>query len=286
MIYIFSDSGRIPMTYNGLTLNSVTDAGQSGKQGIELHAVACSPPADFISEKLQWRRGIHVAGITNSSQVIQVNGVIHGTTMADLADRVESFVHAFDPGWIAFANPTDPFLPFTFSVPTTDTTNFPTGLAASQVFAIPTERPRPVNARASGRSARFRLTLLQPDPTRYLTTASTTTGGAITNIGNTTSWPTVTFTMSGAGHASFTIATSGGTVQGSKSLVLDLSGRSTGQVITVDFDQREIFVNSTRSSGIFKSGDWFEIEPGSQTIAFSNTTNTGTKTLTWYPAYS
>lgn len=286
MISLYSDTGRLSLAYNGYTLNSMSAVeGEPGMQGTEVKAIAYTSPADFISEKLQWRDGIAVHAVTRSSRMIQMNGFIRGTTRADLKDRILEFSHAFDPGWIAYAND-DPFLPLTFDVPTADTSNFPTGLAASKVFVLPTETPMPVETHPQSRDARFRLTLLQADPRRYLQTAVTHTSGTLSNpAADTTSWPTISFTMSGAGHASFT-TTHGPGYQGTRALVLDLSGRSAGQVITVDFANRQVLVNGTPTAGIFVSGDWWEIEPGTNLISYTNTTGVGTRTLTTYPAFS
>lgn len=287
MIAIFGTDGeRIAMAYNGLTFNSISSV-ESVKTGIAITAVSQSSAADFISEKLQWRDGIDVSAVTRSSRIIVMNGYVYGSSNADLYDRVEALSEAFDPGRIAFDN-TDPFLPLTFSVPTTDTANFPTGLAASKVFAMPTEVPIPTVAQSgNGLSARFRLTLLAKDPRRYLQTPVTLSNAGTLSVpaGAYPSYPTLTFTMSGAGHAAFTIQNVS-TVQGTKSLVLDLSGRSNTQAITVDFAKRQVLVNGTNTAGIFVSGTWFLAEYGSNAITYSNTTNVGTRTLTVYPAFS
>jgi len=286
VITVFDDDGnRLPLTYNGYTLNEMVSVeSPAGMQGSMIAPVAYSSPVDFISEKLQWRDGIDVSAVTRSSRLIQLNGVIHGTTIADLKDRVRAFSHAFDAGWIAYANE-DPFLPLAFSVPTTDTTTFPTGLVPSKVYVLPTETPMPAELRTNGRKASFRLTLLQRDPRRFLQTSVTHTSGTLTNPGDTTSWPIVSFSMSGAGSASFTL-TNTAPVKGARSLVLDLSGRSNGEDILVDFERRQVYVDGTQTAGIFKSGDWWEVEPGTQTVSYANTSNTGTRTLTVQPAFS
>ena len=281
-----SDGTKLSMAYNGLTLNSIS-AVETVKTGIEVTAVSQSSAADFISEKLQWRDGIDVSGVTKASRVIVMNGWARGSSNADLNDRILALATAFDPGLIKFAN-TDPFLPLTFSVPTTDTTNFPTGLAESKVFAMPTEVPIPTAAKSgNGLSARFRITLLAKDPRRYLQTATTLSNAGTLTVaaGAYPTYPTLTFTMSGAGNAAFTIGNVS-TSQGTKSLVLDLSGRSNGQAITVDFARRQVQVNGTDTAGIFVSGTWFLVEYGSNVVTYSNTTNVGTRTLTVYPGFS
>lgn len=286
MIAIFgADGERIPFTYNGLTFNQITNE-ESTKFGIAITAISQSSAADFISEKLQWRDGIDVSGVTKSSRVIVMNGYVFATGIAGIADRVAGLTAAFDPGRIAFNND-DPFLPLTFDVPTNDTTKYPTGVAPSKVFVMPTEVPIPTIAQSGqGLSGRFRLTLLAKDPRRYLQTPTTLSdAGTLTLSSAYPTYPTLTFTMSGAGNAAFTIQNVSSR-QGTKSLVLDLSGRSNGQAITVDFAKRQVLVNGTNTAGIFVSGTWFLAEFGSNVITYTNTTNTGTKTLTVYPAFS
>jgi len=274
------------MAYNGLTFNSISNV-ESVKTGVEVTALSQSSAADFISEKLQWDDGIAVSGVTKASRVIVMNGYVRGSSNADLNDRILALASAFDPGLIKFYN-ADPFLPLTFSVPTTDTTNYPTGLAASKVFVLPTEVPIPTVAKSgNGLSARFRITLLAKDPRRYLQTATTLSNAGTLTVasGAYPCYPTLTFTMSGAGNAAFTIQNVS-TAQGTTSLVLDLSGRSNGQAITVDFAKRQVLVGGTNTAGIFVSGTWFLAEAGSNAITYSNTTNVGTRTLTVYPSFS
>lgn len=283
MITIFSDAARLPISYNGYALNSVS-AVESGAQGTEVWGIAYSSPIDSITEKLQWDDGIQVEGVTRSSRLIQMSGVIRGSSRADLNDRIRAFSHAFDPGWVAFVARnagTDPFLPLTFDVPGTS------GTVPSKVMVLPTETPMPSTTSPQSRDARFRLTLLAKEPRRLAQApVSLTNAGTLSNpAADTWSRPTLTFTMAGAGNPAFTISCTA-TVQGSKSLVLDLSGRSNGQAVTVDFASRRVLVDGTPTAGIYVSGDWFVIEPGDNVVSYSNVGNSGTKVMTAYPAWS
>lgn len=295
MISIFDSQGnRLPLVYDpsgaNHTLNSVTQVhAEDGMQGTEVRAIASSSAIDYVSEKLQWRDGIDVTGVTRSSRVIRINGVVHGTTRGDLMDRLEALANAYDPGRLAWLHSaTGPFVPLRFSVPTTDI-QFVTGLADSYVLAMPVEVPTAVIANPQARTARFALTLLCKDPRRYLWNEGSVTGstgaGTLSNRGDYRTWPTVSFSMTGAGSATFT-ATCVGPVKGSRSLVLDLSGRSNGQAIVVDFDRRQVSVDGVDTPGIFVSGDWWDVEPGSNSVSFSNRTNVGPITTAFHPAYS
>jgi hypothetical protein len=91
--------------------------------------------------------------------------------------------------------------------------------------------------------------------------------------------------MGGAGSATYAIALT--TSLGTKTLTLDLSGRSNGQVVTVDFAKKKITVGSTETPSIYVSGDFWEIMPESgMTLAASNTTNVSSFSLSWNRAFS
>lgn len=286
MIPIFDASGnRIPFTYNGLTFNSPTSV-ETDKTGIVVHSIAQSLPADYISDKLQWKDGSEVYAVTKASRVIVMTGAVYGVSIGAVADYVRALCSAFDPGRISFYND-DTFLPLTYALPTADTTSYPSGAIALKVFVMPTEVPLTTTSQAGqGMANRFRLTLIAKDPRSYLQTPVTLAGaGTLTYPTAYPSYPTVTFTMSGAGNAAFTI-TNVSSRQVSKSLVLDLSGRSNGQAITVDFANQRVLVNGTHTQGIYVSGDWFLTEFGSNAITYTNVTNVGTRTMTVYPAFS
>lgn len=282
----YVDGTRIPFTYNGLTFNNPTNI-EDAKTGIEVHSVAQSAPADYISDKLQWRDGSEVYGVTKASRVIVMTGAVYGASIAVVADYVRALCSAFDPGRVAFNND-DPFLPLTYALPTADTTTYPSGTIALKVFVMPTEVPLTTTAQAGlGMSNRFRVTLIAKDPRSYLQTPVTRTdAGVLTYPTAYPSYPTITFSMSGAGATNWTV-TNTSSRQGTKSLVLDLSGRSAGQAITVDFANQRVLVNGTHTQGIYVSGDWWQVEYGTNTLVYANLTGMGTaRTITAYPAFS
>jgi len=280
MLFTHTSAGvLVPYVYNGYTLNSVTGV-ESGETGTRLWAINPRGAFDYISESLQWRDGMEVYQLTEVSKIIVFAGAIHGATKAAVGDTIKALANAFDPSNIAWNND-DMFLPLTFT--TVETTP-----VASKFLMVPIERPEPLLANTGlGYGARFSIPMLARDPRRYAQTAISRTGaGALTNsVGNYRSWPTITFTMSGAGNASFTVGNTG-TRQGAKSIIFDLSGRVNTQAITLDFDRTRVLVDGVETQAIFKSGDWFSIEPGTNTLTFANTTNAGTITTTTNPAFS
>ena len=69
------------------------------------------------------------------------------------------------------------------------------------------------------------------------------------------------------------------------SLVLNLSGYSSGSW-TVDFRDRIIRQDGVIRPDVYVSGTWWEIEPGNNVISYSNTTNTASRVITYYPSFS
>jgi phage-related protein len=70
-----------------------------------------------------------------------------------------------------------------------------------------------------------------------------------------------------------------------KSLVLNLSGLSNGNVVIVNMDARTITVGGTDTMSLYVSGDYWMIEPGNNAIALANTTN-ATTVVSYRPAWS
>ena len=53
-----------------------------------------------------------------------------------------------------------------------------------------------------------------------------------------------------------------------------------------DVARRALEAAGRGTAGIFVSGTWFQVEAGSNVISYTNTTGTGTRTLTAYPSFS
>lgn len=288
MIPIFdADDVRLAITYNGITLNDPDDVYESTTQapeGYALDAVTSQTAIDYIRENLATRPGLEAYDFHKVGRVITLRGRAFDPTASGLWDKAQALAAAFDPDTIAYEN-TDPFLALDYSVPTEDTTNFSDGLRPSRVYAQVIEMPEPRSIPTrDGRVLPFSITLLLKDPRSYSqSTDSLTSGGTISNIGNFRSPATVTVVMSGAGSGSFTITDTATT--NTTSLVMDLSGFSSGTVVANAAD-RTIKRNGTTNMGIYVSGDWFEIEPGDNVIAYNNTANTSSRVTSYRPAWS
>jgi len=291
MIGLHDDNGtsRLAVAYNGVALNTLTlsSAGaRSLKYGTTTEVVGTRTAMDYLSEPNQWLDGIELYGMRKTSRIVVLRGFTFGRDISELYDNCAALGRYTDPSLISFQNPTAYFLPLTFSTPTRDTTNFPTGLAASKYVGIPIRMIEPQMMTAgNGLSAQWELNLLLQEPKRFLQTASTRAGaGTTTNIGTDRSYPVLTFTLSGGGAAAFTIQNVA-TYQGTVSLVLDLSAYNSG-TWTVDFRERSIKQGTTVRPDVFVSGDFFSIEPGSNVISYTDSASTtGAHTLTYYPSY-
>lgn len=293
MIGIVDDDGktRLPVAFNGVALNTLTlsSAGvRSYKYGNEVVVSAPRTAMDYVSEPNQWADGMELYGLRKSSRIIVIRGITHGRDVSELYDNVRDLAKATDPARIRFQNPTDPFLALTFSTPTRDTSNFANGLAACKYVGIPLRMVEPaLSIAGQGLSAQWQLDFLLKEPKRFLQTASTLSGAgtAANSIADDRSWPVLTFTLSGgAGASNFTIQNVG-SYGGTRSIVLNLSSYNSGNW-TVNFRDRTIYQGTTLKTDVFASGDWFEIEPNNNVITYANTTNTSSRVLTWYPAFT
>jgi hypothetical protein len=292
MIGLLDDDGktRLAVAFNGANLNTVTSSSagaRSSKYGNSTEVVGSRTAMDYLSEPNQWADGIELYGIRKTSRIVVLRGWSHGRNISEVYDNMQTLGAATDPSRIAFQNPTDYFLPLTFSTPTENLTAAADGTLECKYVGIPIRMIEgQFSVAGDGLSVPWELNFLLREPKRFLQAVTTVSGAATSNnsIANDRSWPTVTFTLSGAGSATFTIGNTG-TYQGAKSLVLNLSGYSSGSW-TVNFRDRKILQGSTSRPDVYVSGDWWEIEPGNNVITYTNTTNTASRSLTYYPAFS
>jgi hypothetical protein len=289
VLALFDNTGaRIAHTYNGLTLNSITAAGASGAgpYGYQLDNAVPLTQLDSISDPHQTRDGMESYDVRKVARIFRVEGIIRARTLAELFDKQKALVAAFDPAKVAHNNPsTYGYLAYDFSVPTEDTANYATGLVPSRYYLRARSLPEPVVSSYTAMTARFGLELVARDPRRYLqSTSSIAAAGSLNNsLADYRSWPTLTLNMSGAGSA--TAAITNTTSLGAKTLTLNLSGCVNTDVVIVDMESRTITKNGVSTPSLYVSGDWFEIEPATQTIATANFTNVGSWSLVWRRAF-
>lgn len=284
MIPAFLDSRqtRNAISYNGLTVNQ--RVGGSNKDIIEVNAVSTRTTIESIRERREYESGLEAYGAFKRGKILVLQGVVRGATHGALYDRIEEMAAAFDPDAVTRDNPdTFGFLPLDFSVPTADTANFPTGLMPCRYYARAEEAFEPPWSQYAGVAAPYSLPLMAADPRRYLQAASSLTGAGVADnsIATVWSWPVLTIVMTGAGSATFQI----GNTEAVGSLTLKLSERINGDSVAVDMERRSIKVNGVDTPSLYVAGDFWHMEPGSNTITVTNTTN-ASPTLTWRSAFS
>lgn len=317
---IFDDqNNRLSVKWQGFEFNGNEEAVAAGATsptyGVWLDHVTYNTPWVFQSEAhpdiVKGGGGLELYNPRVASRVLDMRGRILAESLARIGAIKQELQKLFSPlylQWIATGSwpapngriPwTDPwsseYLPLTFSRMNDGHQNsalataFPTGIVTLQHSVFPLGLPDPaVHSVQQGYSADFNVQFLVLDGGIAIArTASSRTGSGELSVtwGEIPVWPQISFTMSGAGSATFTLAVSGVTDYSPTNLVLDLSGRSNGQVIKINSRERKVYVNNVET-GLWVSGDYPVVASKHDlaTFTFSNTTNCGTITTSWYEA--
>jgi hypothetical protein len=289
MLALYDAAGlRLPITFAGLTLNDPAD---DADDTIEVSSWSSRTLVEFVSDGRQDKDGLEAHAPRKQGRVLVLNGMLHAPTghPEQLFDRIKLFGKTFDPVLVRRANPTvEGFVALDFSVPTADTSTYPSGLVPSRYYA----RPRGAldidyDPARYGQSAPFRLEMLLADERRYLQTASAHTQDSVSKTlanpnADYPSWPTVTITASGAGNAAWTIDKA---ADGIAALTLNLSGLIASDVVVVDMQLKKITKNGISTPSLKTAGGWFDLDVGNQTIDVLNLTNLAVS-IAWRPAFS
>lgn len=273
MIGIYNDAGaRLAQTFNGLTLNNPAD---DADDTYEVNRITYSVVIDAVIDPHQNKDGLEAGPARKVSLLIRVDGMVRAPSIAKLFDKVKALVEAFDPAKISHEN-ADSFLAYDFTTPSV------AGNVAARYYVRPRDLPTPPVDMSTGNATPFTLELLAADPRRYAQTEDTLAGaGTATNGGDYPTWPTLTITMAGAGAANYTADL---TTDTPLPLVLDLTGLIATSVVVVDMESKRITVDGVEDASRYVSGDYFQLEPGANTVAYSNTTN-ASSVLSWRDAY-
>lgn len=276
-IYGNDKTARLPMAYRGLTINDDT---------YPVGIVAINHQYDAVTEPLAQKNGMEAYDPRHLVTMVRIEGTIEGTSVADLHDKVEALNAAFDPV-LAFEADTSTFdpgyMPFTFSVPTEDTANYPDGLKPLEYFGRSMQLPVPRFSKFEGDVARFTIVLQCVDPRRYLQTDTDVAVGTSTVINNSLgqykSMPVITIVMSGAGASNFTIS------NGTDTLTLDLTGLSAGTTVIIDTGSRSILVGGADRMDLWVSGKYPAVKASSHTWTTANRTGVSSVTVTYRRAF-
>lgn len=274
MIGLFNPDGtRLTITIEGLELNK-----ESQDDRFEINLVKPSTTIDFVSDPRQDTDGLEVYAPRKIGRLLVLEGVVRASSIGKLFDMLDSLTGALDPVTLADKYPdTQGFVPLDFTTPSVS------GDRACRYYVRPNRIIEPIISQWQPRQeALFKIEFLLRDPRRYLQSQSSLNGtGTAANVGNFKTWPTVTFTMTGAGHATRQIANQ--TL--SRTLVLNLSGTTNGDVIVVDMETRSIRKNGVYTPSIFVSGDYWYLDPGNNTIVGANAQNDSVVTA-WRSAFA
>ncbi len=292
--------------------------------GIFTETVGHNTPVNFQSEMhpdiLKNGGGVEYYNPRIGSRVLSIRALVRVKSLFRLGAILQEIQDDFSPlelQWdhaSAWPPPngrpewTDPwhsnFRPLTFTRLNDGTeeaafkTSFADGQVPLQYAVAPLQLPDPViSATQSGYGAKLDLSWLLLDGGRAIarsksTSTGTTQSDIVQLFGQVPAFPEVSFPMEGAGHASFTLTVTGDSGHyAPTALVLDLSGRSNLEAIRINMRDRKAYVDDVLTQGIIKSGEYPVVPPqgaGSNTLTytFTNTTNVGTITTSWFETMS
>ena len=214
--------------------------------------------------------GIVDYGSKLSKGILDIPVMLYASTIANMAQLIEDFKEAFNPdlleadstyGEAAGGNGYHP-LNWTETVGATS--------RAFRIYAKAVETPRMNQDSFAGLARSSRISLKVQDPRKYLQAQTTLAGaGTATNAGTYPTPVVITGTATGATSTSLQItnSTTGKTIYITTAL-------ANNDVIVIDTRKHSIKKNGTETRSLIGAGtDWWSLNPGANTIAFTNTTN-------------
>jgi hypothetical protein len=293
-----------PFVFNGvLTLNNPAD---QPDETYEVVSVTVADQFALQTEPLPQTDGQQSYIPRKVRKLIHMNGIIHAKTLAKLnymAMQLNFYLDPVNAFWAdsAVMGANKGFLPLTFSVPTTDTTNYPTGLISVVAYVRSTQRPVQMGSKLSGYTARFDIIFEMIDPRFYWATQSSVTlndGGLGTGHTSATEYPTFpTFnlTLSSAPDIIQMNRLAPNDENGNDMLVridptqtLDGSAAVSGDVITFNMATGRAFLNGVLREDFAVPGymAYWPVLPGANTVQLDGgVSNFSAKTMTYNRAF-
>jgi hypothetical protein len=293
-----------PFVFNSvLTLNNPSD---NPDETYEVVNVAIADQFALQTEPLPQSDGQQSYIPRKVRKLIHIDGIIHAKTLAKLnymamqMNRYLDPINAFVDDRGTDMNSNKGFLPLTFSVPTSDTTNYPTGLITCVAYVRSTQRPVQVGSKLQGYNARFQIIFEMIDPRIYYTTQQSVTlnDGSNTDHTSATEYPTfpvLSVTLSSAADVIEITRKTPDDENGNDMVVkidptktLDGTAGGNGDVITLNMANGRAFKN-----GVLRE-DWavpgfmayWPVVPGTNTFFLDGGSSTfSAKTLTYYRAF-
>lgn len=281
MIPIFDDNGnRMPITYNGLTINAPI-----GGNPMHIYEVNAILVRDVFSGTVESRPegdGSEAYGTRKSAKLVRMDGIMRAPTFGALYDMTAALQGALDPAMLSQQDSVGHgFSPLGFDVLSV------AGAEESYLLARPVQNPDYMNDQFLGKNMPFRLEFFCADPRRYLLSANLYTftesqEQAITNDGTYPSVPAIEITMNGAGSALYQIINKGLTPNGN--VYLNLTGVVNGDTIVVYPLDKVVTLNGNRADDLVGDNtDWnLFVQPGTFNFQVASGNNATTEIIAYH----
>lgn len=298
-----------PDTKNAFVFNSVltlNNPADDPDETYEVVAVAVADQFSLLTEPLPQQDGQQIYIPRKTRKLIHMDGIIHSKTLAGLLDKAMALNYYLDPVnafWSDTASDmgnNKGFLPLTFSVPTADTTNYPTGLISTVAYVRSVQRPVQIGSKLQGYNTRFQIVFEMIDPRFYWATQSSVSlnDGSSTSHTSQTKYPTypiLSATLSSAPQVIQINRTSPNDENGvdmnvriDPTATLDGSAAVSGDVVTFNMQTGRAYLNGTLREDFAVPGymSYWPVLPGDNTFFFDAGTATfSARTLTYYRAF-
>lgn len=284
MIGIFTDSEkvRLPITYNGLTINDEID----GPQYIyEVNQIAYRTMMNAPVESYPDMDGMEVYDARKVSKLIQITGTARAPLQKTLYSMAQDLSKAFDPARSAYLDPLG------HGVSRLEYLSLETSLSENRFIMVrPLQPPDIMWNEYMGLAFPFTINLLAPDPRAYTSLATsrplTGAGGTITVGGNYPTWPSlIQIAMGGgAGLSTFQMNYNG------LSIPLNLTYAPAGAGVSLYPAEKIALVNGVRNDNVVgnvtTSSEWWQLIPGALTMSTVGATNVSSIRVDFNAAWS
>lgn len=282
-----------PIVYNGWTAALTRQSGGRPSAGSLFEAFdPANVQAVGYLDKRALQDGIDAGDVYLGAR--QFTGIVSvfGSTWGDFWDKTDSFLAAFSPTLAYDADSANlGFLPFDFFQPTANIATWPTSAFPNGIpmryYVRPVAPPGYALRRddvggddGQGLSRRFTLSMVARDPRKYrqTTVEVTASSATLTYRGNYSSFPTISWTQTTTGSASFRIVIDG------HSTTVNLSAQTSGAFV-LDYSRRMLTRDGVNRPDLVTATAWPQVRSGT-TYRRENDTGTSGVTLSYREAWA
>lgn len=292
-----------PFVFNNiLTLNDPTD---DPDDTYEVVTVAVTDQFSLLTEPLPQADGQQPYIPRKIRKLIHMDGIIHAKTLGELQykamqlNRYLDPVNAFWDDRGVYMGSDKGFLPLTFSVATSDTTNYADGVIDVVAYVRSIQRPVQIGSKLQGYNTRFQIVFEMIDPRFYSADSTAVTLNKDSNTDHTSAteyptFPTISLTLSSAAALIKMNRLTPDDENGNNMLVridptvtLDGDAAVSGDVITFNMASGKAFLNGDLREDWIIPGymDFWPVIPGTNTFYLESTATFSAKTLSYNRAY-